>query len=67
MADFIKVTEIVEITKEPYEYEAERWISKYHITEMEDDTAHNQSMLTYNGREMKVRESVAKIISLCQE
>lgn len=67
MADFIKVTEIVEMTREPYEYDAERWISKYHITEMEDDKAHNQSLLTYDGREMKIRESVEQIIALCKE
>ncbi len=67
MADFIKVTHIVSSTIAPYEFDVEKWISKYFITHLEDDTAHNQSMIIYNGVEMFIREDVNYIIQACQE
>ncbi len=62
MADFIQVTEIIDLMEEPFESERKRWISKYYITEMEDDSDHHQSFLIYNGKEIKVKESVPKIL-----
>ncbi len=63
MADFIEVTEIVQSKQDYKEYDGKTWISKFHLTRIDPDERHSQTFLIYDGKEMKVRETVNELIA----
>ena len=64
MADFIELTELYLQKNErglSDEVECKRIFNKYLITDIKKDERHNQSYITYEGKEVRVRESFDEI------
>jgi hypothetical protein len=66
MSDFIELTELY-LSKEGYTQQRTRVFNKALITDIQEDKAHDQSFIIYEGKEVTVRETLAQINSKSAE
>ncbi len=66
MSDFIELTEVYEDIS-GYTQTRKITINKSLISEIEEDRHHDQSYITYQGKEIRVRETTAEINSKSAE
>ena len=63
MADFIKVSIIMDtVLHDGRSLELPMWLSKYHITDMDDDNKGNCINMIYNGKEIQIRGSIDDLL-----
>jgi hypothetical protein len=66
MAAFLRLTRLWE-DKDGYTQEGIFWASKYYITEIDHDAHHSQTVIKYNGQELRIKETPQELNKLSQE
>lgn len=68
MPDFIKVMKITETTlHDGSRLELPVWLSKYHITYMNDDNKHGLTNIVYDKVEMQIKGSIQQMLEKFSE